>query len=129
MPNPQSHELAHYGVKGMRWGFRRREDGSGYVDSGRAKRGERSQDSAEVAELRRHHVSTLSNSEIKKINERMNLEQNYRNLERNASVIGRGRQEVSSVLSDVGNLERALRITDGKAWDLGSRAVGRMRNK
>lgn len=124
MPESQTNTLAHYGKKGMRWGYRTTDTGK-TVDSGRPKRGERSQDSAEVAELRRHNVNTLSNAEIKKINERMNLEQNYRNLERNSSVIGRGRQEVSSVLGDVSNLERALRITDGKAWELGSSVVGR----
>lgn len=122
MSSQSSSELAHYGIRGMRWGVRRNSDGT-IEDTGKLKRGERSQDSAEVKELRRHHVSTLSNAEIRKINERMQLEQSYRNLERSSSVIGQGRREVSSILSDVGNLERALRITDGRAWELGSAAV------
>lgn len=122
MQNQPNSELQHVGVKGMRWGFRKK-PGGGYEESGRAKRGERSADSAEVAELRRHHVATLSNAEIRKINERLNLEQNYRNLERQSSVIGRGRQQVTSVLNDVGTLNRAVGIADTRAWGLGSQIV------
>lgn len=121
-------ELRHYGIPGMKWGRRKTSDG-GYEDSGKPKRGERSEDSAKVAELRRHPVKTLSNAEIKVINERLNLEQNLRNLETNASVMGRGRSQVRGVLSDVDMLNRAARLSDTQApaFQLGATLVNLVR--
>lgn len=118
MENPSMDELRHYGIPGMRWGRRKASDG-GYEDSGKPKRGERSEDSAKVAELRRHPVKTLSNQEIETINRRLNLEQSLRNLESNASVMGRGRSAARGVLSDADMLNRGLRLTDSPAVELG----------
>lgn len=65
-------ELLHYGIKGMKWGVRRKRDSK----TGRVQ----SQDSKTVAALRKKHVSELSNDEIKKVNERLNLERQMSSL-------------------------------------------------
>ena len=75
-------ELMHYGVKGMKWGVRRSD---AQLAKAAKKREASSDDANEVADLRSKTkgpagVSTLSNAELKTINERMNLEQNFANL-------------------------------------------------
>jgi len=62
--------LAHHGIKGQRWGIRRKKNSSGLV----------SQDHAAVAKLRRKPLSQLSNDDIKKLTARLNLEKSYREL-------------------------------------------------
>lgn len=63
--------LAHFGVKGMKWGVRRKRSG----------------DSSETRSLKRKPIKSMSNAELKRANERMNLEANYKDLvrTRNAS--------------------------------------------
>ena len=65
-------ELLHYGIKGMKWGVRRKRDSK----TGRVQ----SEDSKTIDALRKKHVSELSNAEIKKINERLNLERQMSSL-------------------------------------------------
>lgn len=64
--------LAHYGVKGMRWGVRR--------DRKSKNRRTPSEDSATVARIRKKSVSEMSNQELQTANKRMELERNYSNL-------------------------------------------------
>lgn len=66
--------LAHYGVPGMRWG--RRKSGSSTVST----RTDTHPDRAEVDKLKRNKPRTLSNSEIQRINTRLNLEKQLGNL-------------------------------------------------
>lgn len=97
--------LQHYGVKGMRWGVRRSRE---QIDS----------DSADVSRkksieetVKRNAGSTnpLSNAELRALNERLNLEQNYRQLvaKENASKptppIKQGVQWAGKFVKDVGN--------------------------
>lgn len=81
--------LAHFGVKGMRWGVRRTPEQLGHrIDK-------RSEDSKEVANLRKSSVKSLSNKELEKIIKRMNLERQYDDLRRRE--IESGHQFVNSV--------------------------------
>ena len=64
-------DLVHYGVKGMKWG--KRKDTSSRAPS--------SDDHTEVAALRRQETRTLSNKDLKKVNERLQLEANYARLD------------------------------------------------
>jgi hypothetical protein len=74
--------LEHFGVRGMRWGVRRdRESGGGSAP----RRGKSvSVDAARFDKTRKkvktRGVSSLSNAELKALNERINLEQNYARL-------------------------------------------------
>lgn len=61
-------ELYHFGVKGMKWGVRKdrkRSDSKDYTES---------------RDLLEKSPNKLSNAELRKINERLNLEQQYSNL-------------------------------------------------
>ena len=58
-------ELKHYGVLGMKWGHRKQSRPM-------------SEDAKKAKNLKKKKVSEMSNSELKRLNERMNLEQNYK---------------------------------------------------
>lgn len=91
--------LAHHGVKGMRWG--RRKGGSSSTASTRS---EAHPDRQEVDSLKRNKPKTLSNSEIQKINNRLNLE-----------------KQLSSLKQD--DAQRSIK--KGKSWvDLAVAAAG-----
>lgn len=73
-----NNELIHFGVLGMKWGVRR-SSGSN-VTKGERLRTTASEDYKKSRELRKKKLSSLSNSELKSLNERLQLEQNYKNL-------------------------------------------------
>lgn len=92
-------ELKHYGILGMRWGIRRDRDSSGRVTS---------QESQRSRELKRKHISEMSNKEIQEIVTRMNLEKQYRQL--NPTVATKGKTIVNNILKRIGNriLDRVI---------------------
>lgn len=59
--------IAHYGVKGMKWGVRRDKKS-------------RSADSAAAAKLKRKRISEMSNAELTSVSKRLRLEQEYSRL-------------------------------------------------
>ena len=69
-------ELYHYGVKGMKWGVRK--DRKRSISSKRSRSD--SKDYTESRDLLKKSPNKLSNAELRKINERLNLEQQYSNL-------------------------------------------------
>jgi hypothetical protein len=79
--------LEHYGVKGMQWGVRRT-------------RAQLSEDASRARQLKKRSVSSLSNQELKIVNERRNLEQNYTRL--NPGVVRRGEMHAKGVIAAVG---------------------------
>lgn len=88
--------LAHYGVKGMKWGVRRKNiPKQGPSDD--AKDAHRSFVKAKVS-----GVEALSNKELKAVNERLNLEMNYQRLSYNPGKLQKGLDAVKSMLK-VGN--------------------------
>lgn len=79
-------ELMHYGVLGMKWGVRR----GGSKTSGVNKRkSKQSEDYTRAKALKKKKVSQLSNAELKELNNRMNLENQYKNLKRQNVSTGR----------------------------------------
>lgn len=104
--------LAQYGVKGMRWGQRRaRASSADGKQSARftAKGGGRvtasskdkvSSDFKKVATHRGKPSHTLSNKQLKAINERMNLEQQYARA--NPSTLKRGDAKIKELLAIAG---------------------------
>lgn len=91
---PYGSYLAHYGIKGMKWGRRRYQNKDGSLTP--AGRERYSEDSNEAYNLKRKGVDRLSNKELKRLNERLNLEQNYRRL--NPSKVKRGAKIVAGVV-------------------------------
>lgn len=90
-----SDSLKHYGVKGMRWGVRKRGDRVPAIE-----RRPKSDDFKEAQALRKKRPAELSNAELKKLNERMQLEQNYANLtsKKNQQTIKEGREQVKMIM-------------------------------
>lgn len=69
-------ELYHFGVKGMKWGVRK--DRKRSVSSKHSRSDNK--DYTESRDLLKKSPNKLSNAELRKINERLNLEQQYSNL-------------------------------------------------
>lgn len=68
-------ELKHYGKKGMKWGVRRERGADGRV------RGTVSEDHANSRASARKKPSEMSTAELKKLNERLQLERTNRDLQ------------------------------------------------
>lgn len=84
-----SNEIYHHGILGMKWGVRRTPEQLGHKKSKSSKKTTNwSDDAKNVSELRKKNVHELSNTELKQLNERLNLEKNYRSL--NPSAVKRG---------------------------------------
>lgn len=78
--------LQHVGVLGMHWGIR--------------KRGPASADSTKTSEIKKKHVSELSNDELKAAVNRMQLERQFKEL--SSSGGGRGKAFLTKLLVNVG---------------------------
>ncbi len=116
--------IQHYGKKGMRWGVRNKTKTA--IKSRNAGRKEKtSSDFKELKNLRGKHSSTLSNADLKKINERMNLEQNYNRL--NAGKVRSGKAKMEFMIGTVGVGATAYNLVDSKAGkairELGKRVI------
>ena len=89
--NPENYELLHYGVKGMRWGVRRPVNSStGLVSKGSPTKPKKPPKHPKVEEAktarsarkqtRIYGTDTMTNEELKRAVNRMQLEQNYARL-------------------------------------------------
>ena len=76
------YELQHHGVKGMKWGIRRFQKKDGSLTSAGKKRynDDMSDDAREASALKKKKVSQMSNAELRQMNERQRLEQEYSRL-------------------------------------------------
>ena len=113
-------ELYHYGVLGMKWGVRRDRSRSGSSGSSiRKKTSLNLSDDARTAEkLKKKKLGEMSNAELRKLNERQNLERNYRQL--NKSHIAKGMAFVTSAAATTGTV-LALYNNSGKLIDIGKK--------
>lgn len=81
--------LEHYGVKGMQWGVRKVSRSKTVSD-----------DHKRAKELRKRKLSSLSNQEIKTLNERRNLEENHARL--NPNIVRRGERHTRGIVATIG---------------------------
>lgn len=90
-------ELIHWGVKGQKWGVRRYQNKDGSLTAaGKARQKDWSDDAREADKIKRKNsLKRMSNQELKKLNERTRLEQEYSRL--NPSTINKGFKYVSTV--------------------------------
>ncbi len=89
-------ELMHFGVKGMKWGVRRKS--------------KHSSDYTESRAMKRRGVKNLSTAELKKLNSRMQAEQQYKQL--NPSLFNRGTKALgtaAAVLGSVGAVSAGIK--------------------
>lgn len=94
----ESNALMHYGVLGMKWGVRK-DRSSG---SSRKKHWKKSwsDDANEARAIKKKKVKQMSNAELKKLNERTRLEQEYSRL--NPSAISKGKKRVAAAIGIMG---------------------------
>lgn len=108
--DPVADRLAHFGIKGMKWGHRRAEK--------KARKSETSADAKSSIDVRdkvkSHSVKAVTNKQLKTAIERMNLEQNFKRISVNEKgAVGRF---VSSLLMDIGK-QRMTEIGHEKSKD------------
>lgn len=87
------YELFHHGVKGMRWGVRRKSGGVG-TSSTKSSKPATSGDHKRARKLQSKPLSSLSNKQLKDLNTRLNLEMNYKNMTAQKSKLDRGHDRV-----------------------------------
>ncbi|MDD3288121.1 MAG: hypothetical protein PHX43_03850 [Alphaproteobacteria bacterium] len=76
-------QLYHWGIPGMKWGVRRFQNKDGSRTAAGKKREEareKSEDYIKTREIRKKGSAGLSNEELRKVNERLRLETDYKNL-------------------------------------------------
>ena len=93
-------ELYHYGVLGMKWGVRRSKSGS----SSSGKSSKRSKLAVDPSYKKAHakkKLKYMSDNDLREVNNRLNLEKNYRDLTRKKSM---GKAAVSTFVSTAGTI-------------------------
>jgi hypothetical protein len=83
--------LAHFGVKGMKWGVRRSKNQLAKASK------KSSEDAQEAQRLKREPARALSNNELRAVVKRMELEQKYE--QRNKSRAQKGHEAVKAILA------------------------------
>lgn len=103
-------ELYHWGIKGMRWGVRRYQNNDGTLTSEgkkrkrskkekideKAKQENWSDDAKVAAEIKTKSVKQMSNAELRKLNERIQLEKQYSQLTKKET--SKGKKVVTEIL-------------------------------
>ena len=111
-------ELMHYGVLGMRWGVRRSRSGSSRSSRRKRKQINLSEDAETAKTLKKKKLDEMSNAELRKLNERQNLERNYK--QANKSRIAKGMAFVTSSAVTTGTI-LTLYNNSGKLIDIGKK--------
>ena len=111
--------LSHHGIKGMRWGVRRTEAQLARV---RGRKKNWSEDARTASAIKKKSVNKMSNAELKKVNERVRLEQEYSRL--NPSAINKGWKFVAATAGVMGTT-MALYNNSTQLINIGKKFVGR----
>lgn len=110
--------LCHYGVKGMKWGIRKDYISSGSEKRKRSRQEDWSDDAKEASQIKKKRVSQMSNVELRKLNERQNLERQHFQL--NPSVISKGMKYAATAVTITGTVV-TLYEKSGKLIEMGKK--------
>lgn len=91
-----NNELYHHGILGMKWGVRRDRSHS----TGPHRKKSRSEDSRDASAIKKKKLNQMSNAELKRVNERRRLEQEYSRL--NPKSVSRGWKYVATAAGVMG---------------------------
>lgn len=114
-------ELFHYGIPGMKWGRRRADsDGDGKVDSTPAKKSSKdSDDHTESRKLASKPLESMSNKELQTLNQRLQLETQYKALTSSPST-KQGKSQVDTILKTVNTANKVI-----SAWNSPAAKIAR----
>lgn len=90
--------LYHYGILGMKWGKRKGSSGSSSSKKKSSSTENQSEDHKKKTTLKKKRISEMSNSELKDLNNRLQLEKQYKDLTR--AEISPGKKFVTDVLTN-----------------------------
>ena len=91
-----TNELYHHGILGMKWGRRK---ASNSVSSGKSS-AHISEDYTQAREIKKKSLKEMSNSDLKQLNARLQLERQYKDLKK--TDISAGQQIAIKILTEVG---------------------------
>ena len=100
-----SGELYHYGVKGMKWGVIKQKSNSSNKSSHGKRKNKQdnwSDDAKRASSIQKKSVKSMSNDELRKLNDRTRLEREYKNL--NPGAIRKGAKVVATIAGAMGTV-------------------------
>lgn len=123
----ENNSLSHWGIKGMKWGQRRYQNKDGSLTPAGKKRYDSMSEDARVASsLKQKSVKSMSNAELKKLNERVRLEQEYSRLNPNA--VKKGLAVAGGIAAGLGTVV-AIHNNGKQAIDIGKKVVTALSKK
>lgn len=115
-----TNELQHHGIPGQKWGVRRYQNRDGSLTRAGKKRQQMSQDAREAKALKKKKVREMSNADLRKLNERQNLERTHKQLNPNA--VAKGAKVVAVTAAGLGTIV-SIKKNGGKVIEMGKTAV------
>lgn len=112
--------LAHYGVKGMRWGVRRSRKERRQAQFGGKQQRKPSEDHVYSRKLKKKKTFELSNQELKALNERLQLESRKNQLD--PSIVDKGHKTAKNLLAISATATTALALRK-PVIDLGKQII------
>lgn len=103
--------IAHYGVKGMKWGKRK-----GGVSTRKP-----SKDHKTASKIKQKHLSEMSNDDLQKLNQRQQLEKKYKDL--NPSTVSKGAKKAAALLAVIGTVNALISLPSSPGGKLVSKGV------
>lgn len=94
--------LQHHGILGMKWGVRRTPAQLARANPKKSRQDRMSNDAKEVSGIKKKRVEEMSNAELRKLNERTQLEQNYKRM--NPSTVKKGAKAAGTIIAATGTL-------------------------